>query len=398
MNIKKMIKLKAVLLLCVVWVCVFAAPVQGQAPTALACVATALADDTDYVLGADCSATGTAITVAAGVTATVDGGGFTISGTTSVVITVSGAGAELTVSNLTISGVTADRAIDIQSGATLNLNNVTIIGSGTNIRAAVNVWEGTLNARNVIFRDNVAETSIRVGGSAGTPSTVNLNNMQFLNNAAPNRHAQGRQGSAITVWTPGGTVDFNGGVVTGNSGQAGVILVNEGTLTLRGCIRSSGNTDDSDGALPLVSEFAGAGDRTVNNRISCKKKKKDDPTPAPTATERPPTPATCMGLHAATGIVVNAAFGLNSGVQCQQLDGGGIGIQALAANYIAAVDIWGYVDQGVEVCFPGVGRIIYLDASTMPRAMSLLPTHGAENGITCASIESPGSLVLLPPE
>ena len=398
MNIKKMIKLKGVLLLCLLWVCVFAAPVQGQVATALQCAANALTDGTDYALGADCNAAGTAITVAAGVTATVDGGGFTISGTTSVVITVTGAGAELTVSNLTISGVTADRAVNVTDGATLNLNNVTITGSGTNIRAAINVWRSTLNARNVIFRDNVAETSIRVGGDAGNPSTATLNNVQFLNNAAPARHAQGRQGSAITVWTPGGTVDFNGGVVTGNSGQAGVILVNDGTLTLRGCIRSSGNTDDSDGALPLVSEFAGAGDRTVNNRISCAKKKKKDPTPAPTATERPPTPATCMGLHAATGIVVNAAFGLNSGVQCQQLDGGGIGIQALAANYIAAVDIWGYVDQGVEVCFPGVGRIIYLDASTMPRAMSLLPTHGAENGITCASIESPGSLVLLPPE
>ena len=398
MNIKKMIKLKSVLLLCLVWVCAFAAPVQGQVATAINCDAANALTDGDYQMTSDCTGAGTAITVAAGVTATVDGGGFTISGTTSVVISVTGAGASLTVSDLTISGVTADRAIDIQTGATLNLNNVTITGSGTNIRAVVNAWRSTLNANNVIFRDNVAEATVRVGGDAGNPSTATLNNVQFLNNAAPARHAQDRQGSAITVWTPGGTVDFNGGVVTGNSGQAGVILVNEGTLTLRGCIRSSGNTDDSDMALPLFSEFAGAGDRTVNNRISCAKKKKKDPTPAPTATERPPTPATCMGLHAATGIVVNAAFGLNSGVQCQQLDGGGIGIQALAANYIAAVDIWGYVDQGVEVCFPGVGRIIYLDASTMPRAMSLLPTHGAENGITCASIESPGSLVLLPPE
>lgn len=374
MNIKKMIKLKGVLLLCLLWVCVFAVPVQSQ--TCVFGLPTfALVAGETYEMTGDCetTATGDYLTLGSG-EVTINGNGFTIS------------------------GATGGRAIDIQSGATLNLNNVTITGSGTNIRAVVNVWEATLNARNVVFRDNVAETTIRAGGSAGTPSTVNLNNMQFLNNAAPNRHAQDRQGSAITVWTPGGTVELNGGAVTGNSGQAGVIMVNEGTLTLRGCIRSSGNTDDSDMALPLFSEFAGAGDRTVNNRISCAKKKKKDPTPAPTATERPPTPATCMGLHAATGIVVNAAFGLNSGVQCQQLDGGGIGIQALAANYIAAVDIWGYVDQGVEVCFPGVGRIIYLDASTMPRAMSLLPTHGAENGITCASIESPGSLVLLPPE
>ena len=395
MNIKKMIKLKGVLLLCLVWVCVFAAPVQGQVVTALQCVSTALADGTDYALGADCSAAGTAITVAAGVTATVDGGGFTISGATGVVISVNGTGASLTVSNLTISGATtANDVIQVNGGGSLTLNNVTISGSGVAGQRVIWVYGSggsSLIAENLIL-----------SGNAGRPLTVNdanssaeLTNAQFLNNAVT--ESGGEASSALSINNATASVTINGATFTGNSGAPQAIFVTAGSLTMTGCIRVSGNTDSAGEPAAFANGRSGA--TITGGPGGCPRpKKKKDPTPAPTATERPPTPATCMGLHAATGIIVNAAFGLNSGVQCQQLDGGGIGIQALAANYIAAVDIWGYVDQGIEVCFPGIGRIIYLDASTMPRAMALLPTHGAENGITCASIESPGSLVLLPPE
>ena len=392
MNIKKMIKLKSVLLLCLVWVCVFAAPVQGQ--TEWECSGGAVTDGTDYVMTQSCTTTNFTITVAAGVTATIDGAGFTTSGATGVVVSVSGSGASLTLSNLTISGATtANDVIQVSGGGSLTLNNVTITGSGVAGQRVIWVYQASsLTAEDLILREN-AGRPLTISNAG---STAELTNAQFLSNTVTDSG-----GEAASVIEIGGdattTVTINGATFTGNSGTPQVIRVQQGELTMTGCIRVSGNTDSAGDPA----EFAtGRSVATITGGPGgCpKKKKKDDPTPAPTATERPPTPATCMGLHAATGIVVNAAFGLNSGIQCQQLDGGGIGIQALAANYIAAVDIWGYVDQGVEVCFPGVGRIIYLDASTMPRAMSFLPTHGAENGITCASIESPGSLVLLPPE
>ena len=57
--------------------------------------------------------------------------------------------------------------------------------------------------------------------------------------------------------------------------------------------------------------------------------------------------------------------------------------------------VWGYVEQGVEVCFPQAGRIIFLDARTIPRAMSPLESYRV-NGMTCVWIESPGSLILMP--
>ena len=91
-----------------------------------------------------------------------------------------------------------------------------------------------------------------------------------------------------------------------------------------------------------------------------------------------------------------ATYGLDSGVHFRQLDGAGIGIQSIIdAGYLAALDVYGYVEQGVEVCFPQIGRVIFLDARTMPRAITPLEANYRDN-MTCVSISSPGSLVLLP--
>ena len=118
-------------------------------------------------------------------------------------------------------------------------------------------------------------------------------------------------------------------------------------------------------------------------------------TPTPTFTASP-QPMTCIGLSANTGIVIYATYGLGSGVQCQRLDGGGIGVPAIVnAGFIDAVDIWGYVEQGVEVCFPQSGKLLFLDARTMPRTAAPLASY-IVNGMACGWIDSPGSIVLMP--
>ena len=69
----------------------------------------------------------------------------------------------------------------------------------------------------------------------------------------------------------------------------------------------------------------------------------------------PPQPNTCAALPGGTA-AVSATRGLASGVQCQQVDGGGIGIPAvIEAGFIDAVDVWGYVEQGRRNLFPAVG-------------------------------------------
>ena len=94
----------------------------------------------------------------------------------------------------------------------------------------------------------------------------------------------------------------------------------------------------------------------------------------------------------AQGFGLRATYGLNSGVQFRQVGRDGIGNQAvLNAGFMDAVDVYGYAEQGVEVCFPGSGSVVLLDATTSPRAPAS-PQSYSHNGKTCATIDRPGTL------
>ena len=59
-----------------------------------------------------------------------------------------------------------------------------------------------------------------------------------------------------------------------------------------------------------------------------------------------------------------------------------------------AFDVWGYVTPGVEVCFAQLGSLVFLDAAYSPRQLVDLPEY-SRDGMTCAEIDRPGTLVLL---
>ncbi len=273
------------------------------------------------------------------------------------------------------------------SSSVLNMNNVVIRQAGTATRASVQIQEGsTFNGRGITFSGNIGYSAF----TASTGASVSIESAQFLNNASPAGSGQG--GSAMTVIS-GATVDISNSVFRGNAGQNWVIAASgSGTLLqLFDCPAFTGNLK-ADGSP--AERYTAVADAVVSI-IGCKGKSKKRPPPRLTATPRPPA-MTCLDLQAASSIRISATNGLGSGVQCQRLDGGGIGIQSIIdAGFIDAVDVWGYVEQGVEVCFPQAGRIIFLDALTIPRAMSPLESYRV-NSITCVWIESPGSLVLLP--
>ena len=107
----------------------------------------------------------------------------------------------------------------------------------------------------------------------------------------------------------------------------------------------------------------------------------------------PPRPPTCLEV---TGAVVTAAQGLDSGVQCQDVSAAGVGNQTVYdAGFIAAVDIWGDLGPGVEICFPQIGALMFLDAAEAPRVARTLESR-AVNGTTCASLNRAGMVVLVP--
>ena len=277
------------------------------------------------------------------------------------------------------------------ASATVTLNNVTFRQNISNQLATVSVDEGRLNIRDVIFENNAASAAVEVDDNG----EAYLDNVRFLNNRW-GRPSTANTGSAVMI-RPGGTTftRITNAVFDGNSNAPAVIAVwgqsgGSGVLELRGCVIFRNNVNaDGERASHWVTTEGGV----VNDYSRCPKKKEKVPTATPTPR---PRAVTCPTFSQATGIAVHATYGLDSGIQCQRLDGGGIGIQSIIdAGFIDAVDIWGYVVQGVEVCFPQAGRLLFLDASLMPRRAAPLEST-VVNGQTCASISSPGSIVLMP--
>ena len=420
------------LLFCLFAAWLFAAPAEGQLaqtnPTSTAACGlptfsrfTSAATVTTFTMTADCTF-GNSQVVPGGYYLWFQSGTFTING-----------------GGYRIIGPTNALALRVQgSSAVLNLNNVTIRQAGAANNSAVQVdGGGTLNASSVTFSNNANRSTLAVNGG-----TVAFTNVQFLNSSAAT--ATANQGTAMTIFSSG-SVTINNGIFQNNSGQAAVIVVTSSTLIFNGCLTFSGNTNSSGGAATNVTgstvtdnntgvctagfmtptatatstatatptatatstatETPGPGTpsatpaslpATAAPRSAERRSKDPPPDRAPTATPQPAYAASYVALQTDTGMTFEATYGLDSGVHFRQLDGGGIGVQSIIdAGPLAALDVYGYVEQGVEVCFPQIGRVVFLDARTMPRAITSPPAT-VKNGMTCVYLNSPGSLVLLP--
>ena len=302
-----------------------------------------------------------------------------------------------------ISGPTNAYAIWISAaGAVLNLNDVTIRTSGEISQQAILAsGGGRLNARNVIFEEGHNASPVM----AYNNGQVYLEDATFLNNRK-SASAFGDYGSAassnhLAGSYPDTLLSITNAVFEGNSG-APVLGATRGAIQLQGCLIFrdniiSGSTPAADYATynggAVIDRSSNQNDRS---RCPSPKKKEETPAATPTATPRPAYAASYIALQTATGMTFEATYGLDSGVHFRQLDGAGIGVQSIIdAGPLAALDVYGYVEQGVEVCFPQAGRLLFLDARTMPRTIVPLESTFV-NGMTCASISSPGSLVLLP--
>ena len=283
-------------------------------------------------------------------------------------------------------------AIYVQNtGAVLNLNNVTITG-GT-AATSILVRNGRLNARSIIFSGNTTTFIMAVDRDGGQ---IYAESVQFLGNTGA-----GTEPAVVSVGT-NGLVSITSSIFEGNT-DFNALIDARGTVQLHGCLTLGDNPNTQNDLLERPPSGVILGSPRACYRaqghtiIAAPPKKKEKvPTATPTSRPRPQIAATHVALQAATGATFRATYGLDSGVHFRQLDGAGIGVQSIIdAGYLEAFDVWGYVEQGVEVCFPQVGRVIFLDANTSPRAIVPLESTVA-NGQTCVSINSPGSLVLLP--
>ncbi len=112
----------------------------------------------------------------------------------------------------------------------------------------------------------------------------------------------------------------------------------------------------------------------------------------------PPPVNTGAILMQRSGIHVSATYGLTSGANFQRADAVAVAdARVIAMGLLDAVDVWGYVEQGVEVCFPQVGGIVFLDAAYAPRVLAPVEAY-SQPGFTCAHITRPGTVALVSSE
>ena len=397
-----------VLLCCLFVIGFLAVPVQSQVTTP---EPTAIADPSGAALGACGLPTGYAtFSSAATLTMTADCTAADSYGTNPSFLTFSAGTSTITGGDNRITGATNGGIIRVTGASTtLTLNNIIFDNTGDSASSGEYIIEvaggATLNVNNVIFRNNV-NRGVRVRSDG----VINFTNVQFLNNTQPQAHSGFIQNFASDATD---VVTIENALFQGNRGAQEVIVNDQGTLNLRGCLifadnfRADGTTPSGNIAGNIASDTSTTScpasfitptpiPTATPTPVPRKKKAEKAAAPTATATARPQIAATHVALQASTGATFRAAFGLDSGVHFRQLDGAGIGIQSLIdAGFLEAFDVYGYVEQGVEVCFPQIGRVVFLDARTMPRSIVALAST-VVNGQTCVSINSPGSLVLLP--
>ena len=116
---------------------------------------------------------------------------------------------------------------------------------------------------------------------------------------------------------------------------------------------------------------------------------------AASAAENAPV-QTCEILMHETDIEVTDMSGLGVGYQCQRADATAVGdLRVIAMGLVDAVDVWGWIAKGVEVCFPQSGAAVFLDAAHAPRTLHSLVSYRNGNGMTCVEIDRAGTVALV---
>ena len=83
-------------------------------------------------------------------------------------------------------------------------------------------------------------------------------------------------------------------------------------------------------------------------------------------------------------------------ISFKEVRGAGIGVQSiLDEGARSAIDVAGPLGVEAEVCFPGSGSLILLDAAYSPRLRMPLTAY-ARGDMTCGYLDRPGTIVLMP--
>ena len=299
----------------------------------------------------------------------------------------------LTVTNSTIYGNSATAtggAIHVDAlGKTVVLRHVTITGNTAPNGAGIYVYEGSPQLRNSIVYGNT-------GGGAdcnrNPPHNLGVNSGNILGASdcgagvsSSNPRLVNRTGRRTSPNSPHYALGQGSPAI--DPDENAVACLSDVTRDQLGTSRPVGGNCDI-GAW----EGRGVEPETGGGGSGSRGRSKPKATMVPTPT-RIPMRQTCLNLMP-TGIVVSNR---SEGTACQRVDAIGIGkADIIAAGFIDAVDVWGWITPDTKVCFQRAGGSFrFLDAAIAPRSVSELPVF-SEAGMTCTTIDRPGTVVLMP--
>ena len=329
-------------------------------------------------------------------TSTGNGGGIHVVG-----------GASVTISNSSIYGNTSAHrggGIYMDDGGTLTLEHVTIAGNSTtdaqgsassDTGAGLRMYAGTLHLRASIIHGNTLKgnqencrihssvtvgtlSNNMIGGGSDTTCTPNSDPADPLL-VGPDVHRQGnffipRQGSSAIDSI--GNADCLSTVTTDQRGRARPYPT--GGNCDKGAIEDPGYVPPPPPSPPPSDDEGGDDDDDDDDDETLK------------AVLAAPV-STCLTLD---GIAAN---NLTESTQCQRLDAMQIANPDIKeGDFVDAVDVWSWVQPNTEICFEALGGSVkFIDTAAMPRTTRETEAY-SKDGMTCAKIDGPGILVLLP--
>lgn len=297
--------------------------------------------------------------------------------------------------------------------------DIRIIGNARALRAScsdsciITAASSSLHLENVALEGirifnwgDIRGQHIRVSGST-TDFVFNVGEARFSNALFTGNTAGSASGRSVALAYNAyqrGFTSFSDSTFRDNSGGLGLLATFGAVIELKGCIHFENNAPVDTYIYP------GQGGTVNDNRASNCDQPITDPLIQPAVTSaqaieaadakediNPPPPTATPGFRQTLSDLPPAITVRNwvVGAQGQRVGADGVGRQDLIARGIRdAVDMWGYITPGTEVCFEQAGRIVFLDAAYSPRRLVDL-TAFRRDGQTCTTIDRAGTVVLL---
>jgi|GEM_PF-5826350 len=203
-------------------------------------------------------------------------------------------------------------------------------------------------------------------------------------------------GSTTTGSTTGGTGTTTGSTTTGTTtggattGSTTTGSTTGGTGTTTGTTTGGTTTGTTTGGTSTGGTTTGTTSGGSSSGSSTGNSSGGSSTTANTTNN---VPDDCQLSGGSSFVVAQGAQASN--VNCTTLSVTGVGNQwVIDQGFIRAVDVWGNFSGDVEVCLIGSGSLIFMDAAGAPRVPVAIASF-SRNGMTCAVISTPGSVILV---